>query len=393
MSVYPVADAHLNHHGVSRWRSGHPWIYRAGVAMVEEDTGREAVARILDPSKRFLGHALLSRESQITLRILSRDETPVDRAMLRKRINTAVGFRERRLPGRDAVRLIFGESDGLPGLVVDRYGPHLVMQSLSWGMDALEDEIVEILKEVVSPQSILARNDPAVRSLEGLEREIVQRHGETPEAVEYHEGTVVMRADPRHGQKTGAFLDQFDNHLLAGRLARGRVLDAFCYTGGFALAAAGVAEEVVAIDSSKPALEEGRGRARRNGIENVRFEEANVFDFLKQADRSGSTFDMVILDPPAFAKNKRELEGALRGYKEINLRAMKILNPGGMLVTSSCSYHLSETMMDDILARAAADAHREFRVVERRHQAIDHPVRTGFPESLYLKCQVLERLD
>lgn len=393
MEGYPQVEARLNRHGMNRWRSGHPWVYRAGIEVVEESTGREAVARVLDPRGRPLGQALFSRESQITLRFLTRREPPVDREFLRSRIERAIGFRERALTGRDAVRLVFGESDGLPGLIVDRYGSHLVVQFLAWGMDALGPEVTEILKDTASPVSILARNDPSVRTLEGLPRTVTPLHGETPETVVYHEGDLSMTADLRRGQKTGAFLDQLDNHRLAGSLARGRVLDAFTYAGGFALAAAGGADEVTAVDSSADALGLARAHAGRNGIDNVRFVEANVFDFLKDADRRGETYDMVILDPPAFAKNKRELPGALRGYKEINLRAMKILRPGGILISCSCSYHLSEALMEDVLTSAAADTHRSFRVLDRRRQAADHPILLGFPESLYLKCQVLELVD
>jgi 23S rRNA (cytosine1962-C5)-methyltransferase len=390
---YAAADTRLNRQGLARWRSGHPWIYRAGVAEVVEETGREALTRVRDPRGRVLGRALLSRESQITLRILTRSDEPVDRDFWRRRLQRAFEYRDRLLPGRDAVRLVFGESDGLPGLVVDRYGPHLVLQSLAWGIDAFQDQIVTLLQSLLSPRSILARNDAGVRALEGLSRDVVQLAGETPELVPYHEGALVLDASLRAGQKTGAFLDQFENRLLAGTLARGRVLDMFCYTGGFALASAPKADHVIAVDSSAAALELARANARRNDLRNVEFVEANAFDFLKQADRERRDFDLIVLDPPAFAKNKRELEPALRGYKEINLRAMKMLRPGGILITCSCSYHLSEPVMDEMLARAAADAHRNFRVRERRRQAQDHPVRTGFPEGSYLKCQVLERLD
>ncbi len=392
MNPYASADARLNHQGMTRWRTGHPWIYRAGIAFVEEDTGNEAIVRVLDPKGRFLGQALLSRESQITLRMLTRREDPVDREFLRDRITAALAFRERILPGREAVRLVFGESDGLPGLIVDRYGSHLVVQALTWGMNALQDEVADILRETLSPDSILARNDPSVRTLEGLSREVKVLHGRVPEALTYRVEDLSMTANLRKGQKTGAFLDQIENHLLAGRLARGRVLDMFTYVGGFALSASRVADSVVAVDSSGAALEAGRKNARQNRIENVEFTEANAFDFLKQQDRERKQYEMVILDPPAFAKNKKELEGALRGYKEINLRAMKLLTPGGILITCSCSYHLSETQMDEILSRAASDAHRTFRVLHRGRQSPDHPVRVGFPESLYLKCQVLEYL-
>lgn len=393
MTAYARATARLNPHGVTRWRSGHPWVYRAGVEVVEEDTGREGLAEVVDPRGRVLGQALLSRESRITLRRLSTGDAPVDRALLHARLAAALAFRERALSGRDALRLVFAEADGLPGLIVDRYGEHLVVQTLAWGMDSLREEIVSLLEELVSPSSILARNDPAVRTLEGLPREVVQIRGETPPRVTYREGDLVLEADLRRGQKTGAFLDQVENHLLAGRLARGRALDMFTYGGGFALAAAGGAEEVTGVDSSREALSIARRHAERNGIKNVTFTEANAFDFLKEEDRRRSTYDLVVLDPPAFAKNKRELESALRGYKEINLRAMRVLSPGGILITCSCSYHLGEPLMEEMLARAAADARRSFRVLERRRQATDHPVRLGFPEGLYLKCQVLEALD
>jgi 23S rRNA (cytosine1962-C5)-methyltransferase len=390
---YPSADVRLNPRGLARWRSGHPWIYRGGIEMVEESTGAEAIARVHDPRGRFLGQSLLSRESQITLRFLTRREEPVNAGFIGDRLGRAAAFRERHLPGRDAVRLVFGEADGLPGLVVDRYGRHLAVQFLAWGMDALSGDITEALRGRIEPESILARNDPAVRGLEGLPRAVTQLYGETPDAVTYHEGDLELSADLRRGQKTGAFLDQVENHLLAGRLAHGRVLDVFTYTGGFALAAARNAESVTAVDTSADALQIAQTQAARNGLENVTFVEANAFDYLKDADRRGDRVDMVILDPPAFAKNKGELDGALRGYKEINLRAMKILKPGGILLTCSCSYHLSEQLMDEVLSTAAADAHRAFRVLERRRQAPDHPVLLGFPESLYLKCQVLELLD
>jgi len=389
VNPYDLADVRLNRIGLARWRSGHPWIYRAGIAVVEETTGREGLARVLEPEGRVLGTAMLSRESQITLRRLGYGPS-VDRDLIRKRLDDAIAYRERVLPGHEATRLVFSESDGLPGVIVDRYGAHLVVQFLTFGAQTLSEELVACLKERLSPVSILARNDPSVRALEGLPRETTQLWGETPERISFREGTVTLVADPRSGQKTGAFLDQSENRLRVAALAKGRVLDAFAYTGAFALQAAQNAEHVTAIDVSAPALATAREQAAKNGVENMTFVEANVFDFLKQEDKSGSTYDTIILDPPAFAKNKQELEGALRGYKEINLRAMKILKPGGILITCSCSYHLSETLMDEVLERAAADVRRAFRTRERRHQAADHPIRTGFPESLYLKCQILE---
>ncbi len=390
---YPTAVAKLNPQGWSRWKSGHPWIYRTGVTVIEERTGEEPLAQVLDPRGEVLGQALLSRESQITLRRLTRTPEPVGRELLATRIREAIAYRERIFSRRDAVRLVFGESDGLPGLVVDRYGTHIVLQTLSWGMAVLQDEIVEILMEELTPESVLARNDPSVRTLEGLPRGVEQIVGTTPENVTFHEGDLVIVTDLVGGQKTGAFLDQTENHLLAGQLSKGRVLDGFSYTGGFGLAAAGAADEVVMVETSKAARKSARMNAKRNGIDNVSFVDDNMFDYLKRADKENARFDVVILDPPAFAKNKKELDGALRGYKEINLRAMKILRPGGILITCSCSYHLRENLMDEVLTRAQADAGRSFRILERRQQSPDHPVLLGFPESVYLKCQVLERLD
>jgi 23S rRNA (cytosine1962-C5)-methyltransferase len=390
VSASAPADAVLNRQGLARWRTGHPWIYRAGVAEVEEETGREPVTRVLDPRGQLLGHALLSRESQITLRRLSEGDAEPDAGFFSDRIAAAVAYRNAVLPGRDAVRVVHGESDGLPGLVADRYGDHLVVQLLTWGADALRDEWIRIFAEVLNPASILARNDPAVRGLEGLPRVVEVLHGSPPDDASYHEGQLRFTANLRTGQKTGAFLDQVENHLRTGMLARGHVLDAFAYSGGFGLAAAARAEHVTLVDSSTEALDRARRHAEQNEIGNVTFTEANAFDLLRRLDRDGDRFDMVILDPPAFAKNKRELDGALRGYKEINLRAMKLLRPGGILVTCSCSYHLSDALMDEVLARAAADARRGFRVRERRDQTPDHPVRVGFPESSYLKCRILE---
>lgn len=390
--MYPAADAVLNASGVKRWKTGHPWIYRAGIEVVEEETGREAVARVLTPTRRDLGWAMLSRESQITLRRLDTQDPP-DRAYLRGRIAAAVETRRARLPGRDAYRAVFGESDGLPGLVVDRYGEHLVAQFLTWGMDALRNEVVALLQEVLAPKSILGRNDTPVRRHEGLPLIVTELAGSVPETAVYHEGDLEFTADPRHGQKTGAFLDQVDNHLRAGSLARGRVLDLFTYAGGFALAAARNAAQVTAVDTSAGTLALAARHAAANRIDSVLFQEANVFDYLRDRDRAGDRFDVVILDPPAFAKSKSDLPGALRGYKEINLRAMKILDRGGILVTCSCSYHMSPALLMEVLERAAADARRPFRVVERRGAGPDHPVRLGFPESEYLKCVVLEVLE
>ena len=389
----PFAEARLTPQGASRWRSSHPWLYRAGVEVVEERTGEEPLAQVMDPEGRVLGHALLSRESQITLRRLTRNPEPVTPHDIRERLQRAVAYRKRIYPDRDAMRLVFGESDDLPGLIVDQYGKHLVIQTLSWGMASLQEMLVQQLVDICNPESMRTRNDPSVRKLEGLPRSVEQVFGETPDLVEYHEGDIAFEADLRKGPQTGAFLDQVANHLRVGQLAHGRVLDMFTYTGGFALAAARGADQVVAVDTSKPARKAAAEAARRNGIENVTFVDQNAFDFLKKEDKENSTYDLIVLDPPAFAKNKRELDAAMRGYKEINLRAMKLLNPGGILCTFSCSYHLTEPRLDEVLSKASAHAQKLFRMVERRRQSADHPVLLGFPEGLYLKGQILERVE
>jgi 23S rRNA (cytosine1962-C5)-methyltransferase len=287
------------------------------------------------------------------------------------------------------VRLVFGESDGLPGLVADLYGEHLVVQVLTAAVARRIDLLLDALGEHRRIASVLARNDPSVRTLEGLAREVTQLRGTTPERVEVQEHGLRWLADLWRGQKTGAFLDQAENRAAAGRLARGRVLDAFAYHGSFALHAARAAEEVVVLESSGEALARARESAGLNGLTNLVYVEANAFDELRARERAGERFDVVLLDPPAFAKSRHDIAAALRGYREINLRAMRLLAPGGVLVTSSCSYNLGEEQFYGVLAEAAADAGVDLRVVERRIQAQDHPVRLGFPESLYLKCAIL----
>jgi 23S rRNA (cytosine1962-C5)-methyltransferase len=276
--------------------------------------------------------------------------------------------------------------------VVDRYGEHLVVQTLSQGTESLKDEIVTSLVELLRPRGILERNDPKVRLLEGLEQRVGVLHGEVPDLVEVDEGGVRVEADLWKGQKTGLFLDQRENHLTARSYARGRVLDAFSYVGGFALHVASVADEVLAVDSSAQAVERIRRNATRNGLSNVVSREANVFDLLRELETRHEPFQTVILDPPAFAKSKDAVEKAWRGYKEINLRALKLLDAGGCLITCSCSYHIHEADFEDILTSAASDAGATVTVVEKRRQARDHPVLLGVPETYYLKCLVLRKL-
>jgi 23S rRNA (cytosine1962-C5)-methyltransferase len=276
---------------------------------------------------------------------------------------------------------------------VDRYGDYLVLQTLSQGTERLKDQIVAALVDLLKPRGILERNDPRVRLLEGLPQTVSLLHGEVPESVEINEGDITLTADLWRGQKTGLFLDQRENHLMARTYAKGRVLDCFTYAGGFALQVAGQSSEVIAADISADALARVTHDAERNGIKNVTTREANVFDLLHELADAGERFDTVILDPPAFAKSKDAIQKAVRGYKEINRRALSILKPGGCLITCSCSYHVHEWDLEEIVADAAADARAVVSIVEKRRQSRDHPVLLGVPETYYLKCFVLRKLS
>jgi 23S rRNA (cytosine1962-C5)-methyltransferase len=377
--------------GARRLRSGHPWIFRDDV----EELGGSAhgdLVQVLGPQGAPLGWAFVSLHSKITLRLLRRgDVPPPDEASWRSRVAEAIAWRDRACPGREAVRLVFGESDGLPGLVADLYGRHLVVQVLTAGTERLLPLWIDAIAEHRTIDSVLARNDSGVRALEGLPREVVPLRGTPPDRIEVREGEIRYLVDPWKGQKTGAFLDQADNRIAAARFSRGRVLDAFAYHGSFALHAARTAESVVVVDASADALARAAENAALNDLGNLEFVEANVFDDLRARERAGERFDLVLLDPPAFAKSRGDLAEARRGYKEVNLRALRLLAPGGVLVTSSCSYNLGEPEFMDLIAEAAADAGVEATILARRGQAVDHPVRLGFPESRYLKCVILAR--
>ena len=376
--------------GEERVRTGHPWIYKSDVAKVEASGGDTVT--VVGPRGRPLGQALYSDRSEISLRLLSRGAEAADPLLWKSRLSQAIRFRETLAIDATAYRLVHGEADRLPSLIVDRYGEYLVLQALSQGMDRLLPEITQLLVELVVPLGILARNDPRVRLLEGLEQKVEVLYGTVPETVDVREGQVSYAVDLHHGQKTGLFLDQRENRLAAARYARGRLLDAFSYNGGFALALAPMCDEVVAIDISEDAVARIRTNAERNGLANVRARAMNVFDELRELERRGERFDTIVLDPPAFAKNKAALQKALSGYKEINLRALKLLAPGGFLITCSCSYNVTEGDFADVLASAAVDAHAEVAVVEKRMQGRDHPVLLTVPETYYLKCFMLRKL-
>jgi 23S rRNA (cytosine1962-C5)-methyltransferase len=377
--------------GQARIERGHPWVFRSDVV---KDGGATpgAIVRVADVRGTPLGFAWWSSRSEIRLRMIERGEA-LPESFLRDRLERAFRWRETVAAGAEAYRIVHGEGDGLPSLVVDRYGDYLSIQTLSQGTERAKAEIVAALIDLLKPKGVVERNDPRVRMLEGLEQTVSILDGEVPDAVEVSEGDVRFRVDLRKGQKTGLFLDQRENHLAARQYACGRVLDCFTYDGGFALQVARQSDEVTAVDLSAESLERVKVNAALNGLSNVTARDANVFDLLKDLDQRGERFDTVILDPPAFAKSKDAVEKAARGYKEINLRALKILRPGGCLVTCSCSYHIHEEDFEAILADAAVDAQATVTIVEKRRQARDHPVVLGVPETLYLKCFVLRKLE
>jgi 23S rRNA (cytosine1962-C5)-methyltransferase len=366
-------------------------VYKSDIAQVRASGGD--VVQVTGARGRAFGQALYSDRSEIALRHLTRSAAPVDPGFWRARLQEAIQFRESLGIDATAYRLVHGEGDRLPSLVIDRYGDYLVLQALSQGMDTLVPELTQLLAEVVSPAGILARNDPRVRLLEGLEQRVEVLHGVVPEAIEVREGHVSYAVDPYHGQKTGLFLDQRENRVAAAQYARGRLLDTFSYHGGFALALAPRCDEVIAVDISEEAVARIRMNAERNGLGNVQARAMNVFDELRELERRGERFDTIVMDPPAFAKNRAAVAKALSGYKEINLRALKLLSPGGFLITCSCSYNVSEAAFADAIASAVADAHADVAVVEKRMQGRDHPVLMTVPETYYLKCFILRKLN
>ncbi len=373
--------------GAARWVRGHPWIYRSDVP---DQAPAPGVVPVHDPSGRFIGHALYSPSSEITLRLLERTDRPIDLSWWRDRIAGAAARRE----GIDATayRLVHGEGDGLPSLVVDRYDRWLVVQLLSAGLETMRPLILDALVETFAPAGILLRNDATVRQREGLPGEPELVHGTVPAEVEVREGGVRYLAALWSGQKTGAFLDQRPNRLLAGQVARpgGRALDCFTYHGSFALHLAGRAAQVVALDASKDALERAAANAALNRFSNIEWREADAFETLRSMAREREKFDTVVLDPPAFAKSRSAVPAALRGYREINLRAMRCLRPGGALLTASCSFHVHLPEFLAMLSEAAADSGR--RVLLRRVLGAgeDHPQVLSIPETGYLKGAWLE---
>ena len=377
--------------GEDRLASGHPWIYRTDIA---SDGGAPpgAAVRVASQRGRALGMAHYSSSSQIALRLLTPKTIPIDRPFWMDRLRAALAHRERVAPALEVCRLVHAEGDLLPGLIIDRYGPVLCAQFLTQGMDAARLDLAACLQELLTPAGILARNDAPARRHEGLLEVSETLAGEVPQQVEVAFNNLRWRVEPWAGQKTGVYLDQRENYLAAARHARGRALDCFTSTGGFALHLAARCESVEGVDSSGPALATAAHNAALNSITNVTFREADVFDLLGGYARQRRQFDTVVLDPPAFAKNRASVAAALRGYKDLHVKALRLLPPGGILVTCSCSYHVSEADLLNVAAEASLDAGRTLRVLERRAQAADHPVLLTVPETLYLKCLILEAL-
>ena len=379
----------LSARGELRVRSGHPWIYRADLGDVHADGGDRVAVR--NARGRTLGYALYSDRSLIAVRMLTYGDRPADDALVAHRIEAAVEFRRALGIDATAYRLVHGEADLLPSLIVDRYGDYLVVQALSQGTDRLLPQVVDVLNRILEPRGILARNDPRARSLEELEQKVEVLSGEVPDSVTVREGAIEYDVDLRHGQKTGLFLDQRENREAAARYARGRLLDCFTYHGGFALELASRCTETIAFDISEEAIVRVKANAARNGL-TVDARVGNVFDELRGLERLRERFDTIVLDPPAFAKTKAAVAKAAAGYKEINLRALKLLNPGGTLVTCSCSYNVSEAAFAEIIYEAAVDAQVHVTVIEKRMQGRDHPVLLGVPETYYLKCFILRKV-
>lgn len=382
----------INSRGEERVRSGHPWVYRSDLVDVRSEPGDVVLVR--GARGRPIGIALYSSQSQIAIRMLARDHdghAAAIEGLLRQRIEAATKFRQSLAIDATAYRLVHGEADLLPSLVVDRYGDWLVVQALSQGMDRLLPVIIGALDELFHPRGVLARNDPRARVLEGLEQRIEVLAGDLPETVAVTELGIEYDVNLRQGQKTGLFLDQRENRDAAAHYARGRLLDCFSYQGGFALALGRHCQETIAYDVSEDAVARIRANGARNGVA-IDARAGNVFDELRGLERSGARFDTIVLDPPAFAKNKAAVAKAMTGYKEINLRALRLLAVGGTLVTCSCSYNVSEAMFGEIVYEAAVDAQAQVTVVEKRMQGRDHPVLLGVPETYYLKCLILRKL-
>ncbi len=384
-----MPSVRVNRKAADRIHSGHLWIFASDVIDAGAAQPGDAV-RVITGKAQVLGTAHYSSTSQIALRLLSRHTEPIYEHFLRKRLEAACQYRSRVVRDSDAYRLVHAEGDLLPGLIVDRYADFFAVQLLDQGMDRIAAQVAAALRDLFHPKAIVSRNDVPVRAKENLPQQTSILSGEASGPVEVRMNGLTWHVDLMSGQKTGIFLDQRENYLAAHRYARGRVLDCFTGTGGFALHLAGVCEGVEAVDSSGASLQAAQKNSAANGITNVEFREADVLDYLPGLVSAGRKFDMVIVDPPAFTKSRAGLEGAARGYKEINLRALRLLDRGGILISCSCSHHMSEARLLEVIAAAALDCGKLLRVLERRTQARDHPILLTVPETHYLKCLIFQ---
>lgn len=387
-----MSKVFVNKKGAKRVRNGHLWIYKSDVLKTEAAGGD--VVSVYDEAKNFVGKAFYSDSSEITLRIFTTKDEEISKVFWRNRIIESNNRRNAaKEKSTNAKRLIYSEGDLIPSLIVDDYDGVLVLQTLSQATEKLKETFVEILRDEFSPRSIIERNDVKVRGRENLPLQTGVLFGSAPEEITIEQDGIKFYISPLGGQKTGSFLDQRENHRAARNYAFGRGLDCFTFNGGFALNLASNCESVIAVDISEEAIKQAKRNAALNEIENVEFQTANVFDRLREYEQAGERFDTIVLDPPAFVKTRAALKSAVRGYKEINLRALKLLNKNGILITCSCSYHFSEEIFLQTLDEAVRDAKRRVHIIEKRMQSADHPVLIGMPETYYLKCFILRMID
>ncbi len=389
-----MAKVTLKKNEERRIKSGHPWVFSNEIREVSAECTVGIAAELYDAGGGFIGVGHYNPHSLIAFRLVSRQREDIDSAeFFQQRIAAALAHRRRLYPAMDTFRAVYGESDFLPGLVVDKYADCLSLQLLSAGMDRRREQIVEALRSVFEPSGIIARNDVGVRNLEGLEEKVELLWGAIPETVEMVENGLRFSVNLREGQKTGGFLDQKQNHLLLKEICAGKdVLDCFCYNGSWAVHAACFgARSALGLDISARAVAQAAGNARLNGVlDQVRFEECDAFERLRSLHQEGQCFEVVVMDPPAFVKSRKNIAEATKGYLTVNRRALELLRPGGYLITCSCSYHMGREAFRDMLAQAARLARREVRLVQTCSQAPDHPVLLSFPESEYLKCFMLQ---
>lgn len=381
----------VNKKGAKRVRGGHLWIYKSDLVRIEANGGE--IVTVVDEGNNFIGKAFYSDKSEISLRIFTTKQETVDKEFWRQRIIESANRRTIDKSQTNALRLVNSEADLIPSLIVDNYNGILVLQTLSQSTEKLKETFVEILLEEFEPTAIVERNDARVRLLENLEQINSVLFGQIPDEIIIKQDEVKFYVAPLDGQKTGSFLDQRENHFTARKYAFGKALDCFTFSGGFALNLAKSSDSVLGLDISEEAVKQAQRNAKLNEISNVEFKTANVFDALRELEAKGEKFDTIVLDPPAFVKNRGALKGAIRGYKEINLRALKLLNEGGILITCSCSYHFTEEIFLQVLEEASRNAHKRLHLIEKRMQASDHPILLGMPESYYLKCFILRVLN